>query len=116
MIFSNDLIKSILEDHLFDADIYQGEKFQCGFDELVEGIANELSAIAGTKRRLHDLRGEERMLTEEHEKAMGELQVSRSEIKANCQHHSTTYYPDASGGNDSSTTCDICGKAVQRGG
>ncbi len=106
MVFSNDLIKSILEDHLFDEDIFQDDKFQCGFDELVEGVTVELNAIADTERRLRDITVEERMLTEEHEKACDELQTSRNEIISQCRHLSTTCQTDKS------TTCDTCGKEV----
>ena len=113
MVFSNDLIKHIMEDYLFDNDIYQDGKFQCGFFELVEGITIELNAIADTERRLQDITAEERMLTEEHEKACDELLASKIEVMENCRHHSitTTYYSEASG-KDSLTTCDACGKEV----
>ena len=33
-------------------------------------------------------------------------------ISENCPHVETTYYPDASGGNDSETCCDWCGATL----
>ena len=33
-------------------------------------------------------------------------------IQASCPHASTTYYPDPSGNNDSSTVCNVCGAEV----
>lgn len=107
MIFSNDMIKSILEDHLFANDIYQNNKFQCGFDELVEGITIELNMIADTEHLLCQIEQERQMLQEAHQKAMHKIKVSRAEVISQCRHHSTTMTV-ASDGNDSSTTCDTC--------
>ena len=115
MIFSNDLIESILTDHLFDVDIYQLGKFQCGFDELVEGVTIELNLIADTERQLKRIHDEETMFNEEHHKSMKELEEERAEVINQCKHHSTTYRRDASG-NTSTNTCDTCGAEVARGG
>lgn len=41
-----------------------------------------------------------------------ELDAQIGRIQSTCNHLSTTYYPDASGNNDSSTVCDLCGKEV----
>ena len=111
MVFSNDLIKNILEDHLWDKEIYQDGKFQCGFDELVEGITVELNAIADTERRLRDIKDEEQMLQEKHMKACADLQMAENEITAQCRHRSTTHHRNESD-NCMWTTCDICRKEL----
>ena len=50
----------------------------------------------------------EKEYLQEKENARRELE----EAQKLCGHESKTYYPDASGGSDSSTTCDICGKEL----
>ena len=50
--------------------------------------------------------------TNEYEWCKEKLSVELEEIQSKCLHESTTYYPDASGNNDSSTICDICGKEL----
>jgi hypothetical protein len=113
MIFSPDLIKSILlEDHLSEDDIEQLGEFLCGFDELVDGIVGELQAIADIDRRLRIINDKEQTLMEEHNKAIDDIRTSRCDVMSECRHHSTTHFPDASGGNASTTTCNTCGKEV----
>ena len=109
MIFNNDLIKSILEEYLWNKDIHQDGKFQCGFDELVEGVTIELNAIADTERLLKRIHDEETMFNEEHRKSMKELEEERVEVIDQCKHHSTTAQTS------SLNTCDICGAEVGHG-
>lgn len=37
-----------------------------------------------------------------------------SSIQQDCDHPVTTFYPDASGGNDSATCCDVCGMTLRK--
>lgn len=112
MIFRNEMIKSILEEHLWDKDIQQDGKFQCGFEELVEGVTEELNAMQDTERELCKIREEETMYNEEHRKNMQELEEGRDKAIEFCKHHSTTYLENQPGG---STTCDTCGAEVSCG-
>jgi hypothetical protein len=43
---------------------------------------------------------------------MKKLNEARRIVQLECPHYLTTYYPDPSGNNDSSTQCDICGKEL----
>lgn len=47
-----------------------------------------------------------------HRKAIQKHKEEIRDIQKTCLHQLTTYYPDASGNNDSSTVCDICGKEL----
>ena len=40
------------------------------------------------------------------------LGLKEHDLRHDCLHLATTYYPDASGNNDSETYCDLCGKEV----
>lgn len=114
MVFSNDMIQSILEEHLWPKDIYQDGKFQCGFEELVEGITVELNVITDTERQMNGITAEEIMLTEEYEKACDELLTSKMKVMSNCRHHLTTTGLDRPG-KLASTICDTCGAEVGHG-
>ena len=50
---------------------------------------------------------------ERHEEELKHIRSKLIKIQNVCPHHITTYYPDASGGRDSSTICDICEKEVR---
>lgn len=45
-----------------------------------------------------------------YEKKVKSHKQNISKIQKECSHTRETYYPDPSGNNDSSYTCDICGK------
>lgn len=109
MIFSNDMIKNILEEHLWPKDIFQDGKFQCGFDELVEGITIELNLMADIEDQLRQLKDEEQMLKEEHVNALDDIEAARQNTKDQCRHHSTTHLENQPGG---STICDMCDEEV----
>lgn len=109
MLFSNDMVESILGDYLSSDDIYQRDRLQCEFSELVEGITTELNLMTDIKRQLRDIADKTRILTEEHTKAYEELQVGRDEIIAQCRHHSSTHGISTCG---PATICDTCGKEL----
>lgn len=57
----------------------------------------------------------QKQLTEEnnrHKKELKTIDDKWAELEKECPHHETTFYPDASGNNDSETLCDICGKTL----
>ncbi len=104
MVFSNKMIRSILEGYLFDEDIWQGEKFRCGFNELVKGITIELNAMADTKQHLLEIADKEQTLKAGCKEACDKLKTRRDELILGCQHHSTTSFPDV--------ICNTCGKKI----
>ena len=114
MIFSTGMIKSILEEYLWDKNIQQDGKFQCGFGELAHGITEELNAMQETERLLCKIREETVMHAEEHRKSMRELEEERAKAIEHCKHHSTTAHPDTAYNNPD--TCDTCGAEVSCGG
>jgi hypothetical protein len=109
------MIKSILEEHLWPKDIFQDKKFQCGFDELVEGVTIELNAMQDTERLLYKRREEDEMYNEEHRLSMQELEKERDKAIEFCKHHSTTYDSGGAEINNPTNTCNTCGKEVSCG-
>jgi len=49
-----------------------------------------------------------------HEKALKKLNQDLAKIQRDCPHDKTSYEPDPSGNNDSTTTCLICDKSARR--
>ena len=92
-------------------DIHQNGKLQCGFNELVDDITDELNAMADTETQLTRIFDEESLYKEEHRKSMQELEEERDAVIEQCKHHSTT--PRADGRADEPTTCDTCGAEVK---
>ncbi len=83
---------------------------------LSEYIAVRYEQTRRIRHLLDDCDHEEKRLEESYRKDRAELQRKRAEFRKGCPHPSTTYYPDASGNNDSHTECDICGAEVTRHG
>ncbi len=67
-------------------------------------IEREIARIATERER-----ADEKLLD-----TLAALNMQEREIRDRCKHTKTTYHPDASGNNDSSNTCDICGREVPR--
>jgi len=63
-----------------------------------EKILSERRSI----KRIHD------EMEEKVAKYKAQIRKMESEMYFNCSHMATTYYPDASGNNDSETICDLC--------
>jgi len=49
-----------------------------------------------------------------HDKAMAVLNATLAGIRSRCPHPDVTYYPDASGNNDSFEVCELCGAEAHR--
>ena len=87
--------------------------FEKGTDPAV--IAEAVEHANGIRRalRLEDAKLEEVHKT--YEEAEEEWRTEVSAIRRHdCLHTITTYEPDASGNNDSSTKCDICGMTMRK--
>jgi len=94
MIITQEMILSIINLHDSDNDV-----------DLASCIASELTAIQDTERWLRDADAEEKMLREEHRKAIREIEEQRAEVLKQCSHHSASL-------NDVGIirVCDTCGK------
>jgi hypothetical protein len=81
-----------------------------------EDLAGYLSkAIDDDKRIRIEASNFKKMELEEVNRHAAELERLHGkwvDLTKRCSHHETTYYPDASGNNDSETLCDICGKSL----
>jgi|SRR5882672_8749399 len=49
---------------------------------------------------------------EDYQKTLYELGKELKEIQGKCEHLDITFYPDAAGGSDSHSSCNICGAEV----
>ena len=75
-------------------------------------IAEEVDLCEDIRRRVLQNRKLCREEEKRHEENLDELRSQLWDIWIDCPHHLTTYTPDASGNNDSSVDCDICGKEL----
>ena len=50
-----------------------------------------------------------RRIIVDHKSTLSLLEKDFSEARSKCKHWATTFHPDASGNNDSFSTCDVCG-------
>ena len=83
------------------ADIYE----EMGDEEQ----ASALRAAAAVAGRMNKSRLEAKRLEEEFQGRLKLVFTEQSKLKKECPHPVTQYYPDASGNNDSTTTCLCCG-------
>ena len=67
-----------------------------------------LLKINGLRAQLRSLYLQETAITKKHREDLAELQKERVAIQMNCEHYESTFHPDAAGGSDSHTTCNIC--------
>jgi hypothetical protein len=73
-----------------------------------------LAKIQNIECRLRQITHQENIEWRRHMDATAALDTERRSIQATCGHKATTYCADASGGSDSSTTCDICGADLRK--
>ncbi len=83
-------------------------------DNLAGFLHDELEAAGEIRQLMSKAREDEHTEKTRHNLAMKEIGLDLRRIREACKHWQTTYYPDPSGNNDSSTTCDICGKDLTR--
>lgn len=89
------------------SQIYKG-------DDLVGFLRDVDNEAEATKAKIRQLDQETEEEKQRHKEAMRAIGQKYADVSASCNHYQTTYYPDPSGNNDSSITCDICGKEVTR--
>ncbi len=71
-----------------------------------------LSLLAEIRSELLRNTNERHEEDETHKKKIAQIELRLRKIQQKCPHLETTYYPDASGGNDSETRCDLCGAEI----
>jgi len=90
-------------------DEFKGEQ-----SELGDYIANAIETDKTLHQELRSITRDEQDEEERHKKAVGEINARRVDLQKQCPHLETTYYPDASGNNDSEHICDLCGRRAHR--
>lgn len=78
-------------------------------DDIIEALAAALDHRDYIRGRLNKVGQEKSDLTREYKDDMARLEAEEADIQAECHHYTSTYHPDAAGGSDSWTQCDICG-------
>jgi hypothetical protein len=73
-------------------------------------IADELDAIERTKQDIAAVERKKKLAKERYQKELADIRKEEAEIEKKCKHWVVDYHPDPSGNNDSSDTCNICGK------
>ena len=66
------------------------------------------------QQRVNKFRDEIYKANEKHKLKIESIYQKLDKIRELCKHSKTTYWPDPSGNNDYSYTCDICGKKDRR--
>jgi DNA repair exonuclease SbcCD ATPase subunit len=83
-------------------------------NDLAGFLHDSLQAAEAIRAAVSQNQEDEEAEIERHKLAKGEINRATAAIRKDCLHWQTTYYPDPSGNNDSSTCCDICGKELNR--
>lgn len=73
-------------------------------------IADELAQIEIIKKEKFDIQQSILKIRNKADEDVRSLQKQFTNLQTRCKHHLFSFYPDASGGNDSCHICDICGK------
>ena len=78
----------------------------------VEVLKDIFDAHARSGQRMSNSENQRTEELARHNNVMGNIAERIKEAQEDCPHLLTTHYPDASGGNDSFTKCDTCGKVL----
>ena len=79
---------------------------------LEEYLADAYNNIQRRRNKWLSIQTLYRELEDEHKEEKEKINQQLRELKQECKHEVTKYYPDASGNNDSSTVCQICDKEL----
>lgn len=83
-------------------------------DDLAGYLHDSLEAAGKIRAKLRSCREDEHTENTRHNLALKDIGLALKEVRNECLHWQTTYTPDASGNNDSSIDCDICGFELNR--
>lgn len=113
MRIDRQIIESIIDSYLDDDEIEQNGAHRCDRSELIEKLVLELNHMDATEAALANNLDRMLKVDETYRIEAAECKEERKEIIRACTHHSTTFYPDAGGGNDSETLCNTCGRVLR---
>jgi hypothetical protein len=85
---------------------------QNGVEDVGEVISKTVEEEKRIKSRIQVITGVKNDYMAEVKHQIEELNKQIREVQGQCPHIETTYYGDPSGGNDSTTLCDWCGKEL----
>jgi hypothetical protein len=72
-------------------------------------VCDHVDYITG---QMNEFKKDKQKLIDDHKIAMHYIETKINVTRNSCQHVLTTFYADPSGGSDSYTECDICGKEL----
>jgi len=98
MIINREMMASILDAYPYASQFTS---------EFTSYLASELTAIQDTERWLRDADAEEKMLGEEHRKALRQIEEQRAKVIKQCSHHSVSFSDIGD-----IRVCDTCGKVL----
>lgn len=75
-------------------------------------FAEEICQIEAIESKLSELDKIKKAEMCRHSKAIQSIIAKRNDVENQCGHKVTKFYGDPSGGNDTWTQCQICGKSV----
>jgi uncharacterized coiled-coil DUF342 family protein len=82
------------------------------YETTAEYFARNLIRIEEIQSKIRSLEKEKCKAKADFDIKIDIINSQIKSIKEECVHELTTYYPDASGNNDSFYECDICGKEI----
>ena len=80
---------------------------------LAEYMANRIKEVQSTRRQYENLQDKQYKIKADYQNALSEWSKELFELQKKCKHELTKYHADASGNNDSWTSCEICEKEVK---
>jgi hypothetical protein len=102
MEITKELIYKIICDHSNGSDL-----------PLAEYMANRIKEVQSTRWQYENLQNKQYKIKTDYQNALSECGKELFEIQKKCKHELTIYHADASGNNDSWTSCEICEKEVK---
>lgn len=75
-------------------------------------LAAELNRINGIVQLLAFHKSKIKKVEDDARERIKKIEHDMQTIRDGCKHESQTYHPDPSGGRDSTTICNICGKEL----
>lgn len=83
-------------------------------EDIVTFLPRELARLSDVMDRLHKIQIGRLKAKAEYAKAVSELTRCERMVQEECPHYQHTYHPNPSCDVDSITTCDLCGKELDR--
>lgn len=88
-------------------DNYASQKGSANLAAFIVDVLNREEQTLKSRESLRVARAKE---IDRHKQAMAKFDEQLEDLQIECSHWETTYHGDPSGGSDSHTTCEICGR------